>query len=88
MVLHNKVFVPKNCLENVFRNADKYITVVLEGKEDTVRGMANRPITQEEARQVQALLLHFGNELCPELDTKIKQGLQEGMFPDEASLGI
>ena len=83
-VLQNKIFVPKCCLENVFKAAEDFVTIQLEGKEDAARRF--QTITSEQSRQLQALLIHFGIELCPDLDGKLKQGFQEGIWPDEASL--
>lgn len=44
-----------------------------------------RPITAEQARQLQGLLAHFGPDLCPELNVRLKQAFKDGIFPDEAS---
>jgi hypothetical protein len=88
-VVTMKIFVPKKCLQSIFRQANDMVAVLIEGQDDLVdpkTGKRVRPITAEEARQLQALLYHYGADLSTELGARLKQALQEGLLPDEASM--
>lgn len=89
IIVAMKIYVPKKCLQAIFTQANDMIAVVTEQQDDLVdpkTGKRVRPVTMEEGRQLQALLLHYGSDLCPELSTRLKNALREGLLPDEASL--
>jgi hypothetical protein len=65
------------------------MAVLIEGQDELVDPKTKkrvRPITSEEARQLQALLNHYGAELSMELNARLKQIFAEGLLPDEASM--
>lgn len=84
-----KIYVPKKCLLTMFSQANTMIEIVTDPTKDVpidpVTGKRLRPITAEEARQLQALLYHYGTDLSAELGTRLKNAFREGLFPDEAS---
>lgn len=89
IVVSLKIYVPKKPLQSMFAQADAMIRVVTERVDDLVdpkTGKRVRPITVEEGRQLQALLLHYGSDLCPELGDRLRNAFREGLLPDEASL--
>jgi hypothetical protein len=73
----------------MFSQANTMIEIVTDPTKDVpidpVTGKRLRPITSEEARQLQALLYHYGTDLSAELGTRLKEAFKEGLFPDEAS---
>jgi hypothetical protein len=87
VVVQAKIYVPKKCLQNMFGQANTMIGDTMDGKELlTKRGKSRRPITAEEGRQLQAMLYHYGAEVCPELDARLKQAFRDGVLPDESSV--
>jgi hypothetical protein len=87
VVVQTKIFTPKKCLQGMFEQANVMIGTMLEGKElTTKRGTTRRPITAEEGRQLQGMLYHYGPEVCPELDSRLKQAFKAGVLPDESSV--
>lgn len=89
VIVTMKIYVPKKCLQSVFRQANDMISVVTEGKDDLVdpkTGKRVRAITAEEGRQLQALLYHYGSDLSAELSNRLKEAFREGLLPDEASV--
>lgn len=84
-----RIYVPKKSLQSLFLQAHQMVLVVVEQKDDLIdpeTGKQVRPITMEQGRQLHALLLHYGSDLCPELQTLLKECFKEGLLPDEASL--
>merc|ERR1711916_271079 len=66
VIVQVKIFVPKKCLVNLFEQANTMIGDAIDGKEvKTKRGNTRRPITTEEGRQLQAMLYHYGPDVCP-----------------------
>lgn len=89
VIVTMKIYVPKKCLQGIFRQANDMVSVVTEGKDDLVdpkTGKRVRPITAEEGRQLQALLYHYGSDLSAELSTRLKDAFREGLLPDESSV--
>lgn len=89
VVVTVKIYVPKKCLQSIFNQANDMVGVLIEGKDELVDPKTKkrvRPITAEEARQLQALLHHYGAELSSELNGRLKQAFAEGLLPDEASM--
>lgn len=89
IIVNLRIYVPKKSLQSVFSQAHDMVLVVVEQQDDLVdtkTGKHVRPITMEEGRQLQALLLHYGSELSPELLALLKKCFQDGLLPDEASL--
>lgn len=123
-----KIYVPKKCLQNIFKFATDIVNEVAKSLSDTdsteeevevflteinvdgtneeekvgdtVKQMMPKkseeeqkdnkppppPISNEQARHLHALLSHYGADIAPELNARLKLGFQEGTFPDEASL--
>ncbi|KPI83240.1 putative mitochondrial RNA binding complex 1 subunit [Leptomonas seymouri] len=84
-----RIYVPKKSLQSLFHQAHQMVQVVVEQKDDLIdpnTGKRVRPITMEQGRQLHALLLHYGSDLCPELQTLLKECFKDGLLPDEASL--
>lgn len=88
IVVTSRIYVPKKCLQNLFVQACDIITQVMEGKElvNKNTGQPQRPVTNEEARQLQGMLNHYGVDLCADLSQKLKTSFKDGIFPDEASV--
>lgn len=89
IIVNVKIYVPKKCLQSLFTHADQMITVVTEHRDDLIdpqTGKHVRPVTMEEGRQLQALLLHYGADMCPDLSARLKTAFRDGLLPDEASL--
>lgn len=89
IVVTLKIYVPRKCLESIFKQANDMMAVLVEGKDELVdpkTGKRVRPITAEEARQLQALLNHYGSDLSAELSGRLKQAFADGLLPDEASM--
>lgn len=84
-----KIYVPKKALVAIFSQAKVKVDqmVACEGELiDPKTRKEIRPITIEEGRQLQALLYHYGSDLCPELAVSLKEAIREGNLPDEASI--
>lgn len=84
-----RIYVPKKSLQSIFQQAYHMVKVVVDQKDDLIdpeTGKHVRPITMEQGRQLHALLLHYGSDLSPELQTLLKECFKEGLLPDEASL--
>lgn len=89
IVVTLKIYVPKKALVSLFTQAKKMIDEVTGGEGmllDPTTHTEVRPVTMEEGRQLQALLYHYGSDLCPELSTTLKEAIREGKLPDEASV--
>ncbi|KAK7194379.1 mitochondrial RNA binding complex 1 subunit [Novymonas esmeraldas] len=89
IVVNLRIYVPKKALQSLFGQAHRMVTVVVEQEDNLIdpeTGKQVRPITMEQGRQLHALLLHYGAELCPELQGLLKRCFKEGLLPDEASL--
>lgn len=87
VLVQSKIYVPKKCLTNIFGAANDMIGDAIEGKERlNKKGDPTRPITQEEGRQLQAMLYHYGVEISPELSARLKQAFRDGVLPDESSV--
>lgn len=85
-----KIYVPKKALVSLFSQAKEMLDIVTNSSDSALtlgstEGEA-RPVTMEEGRQLQALLYHYGSDLCPELTTALKEAIREGLLPDEASV--
>lgn len=88
-IVNLKIYIPKKSLQTMFATADAMIQVVVEHRDELVdpaTGKQIRPVTMEEGRQLQALLLHYGTELAPDLAGRLASALRDGVLPDEASL--
>lgn len=91
IVVTLKIYVPKKSLTVVFGQADAMLRTTLEPPpqdpaDPGAAGRRARATTMEEGRQLQALLLHYGADLCPELGARLKAAFREGLLPDEASV--
>eukprot|EP00758_Cryptobia_borreli_P008017 Tbor_TRINITY_DN5351_c3_g2::TRINITY_DN5351_c3_g2_i1::g.3838::m.3838 len=90
VIVTMKIYVPKKCLQSIFSQANNMIAVVTDTTQeeqiDPKTGKRVRPITAEEARQLQALLYHYGSDLSAELGERLKNAFKEGLLPDEASV--
>ncbi|KPA86863.1 putative mitochondrial mitochondrial RNA binding complex 1 subunit [Leptomonas pyrrhocoris] len=89
IVVTLRIYVPKKSLQSLFLQAHQMVVVVVEQKDDLIdpaTGKHVRPITMEQGRQLHALLLHYGSDLCPELQALLKECFKDGLLPDEASL--
>ncbi|CUG93088.1 Hypothetical protein, putative [Bodo saltans] len=89
VVVTMKIYVPRKCLEGIFQQANDMMGVLIEGKDELVDPKTKkrvRPITAEEARQLQALLNHYGTDLSAELSARLKQAFADGLLPDEESM--
>ncbi|CCW65153.1 unnamed protein product [Phytomonas sp. EM1] len=89
IIVNLRIYIPKKPLQSAFTQAEAMLHVVLEQQDDLIdpkTGKRVRPITAEEGRQLQALLLHYGSDLSPKLSSRLKTAFQEGLLPDEASL--
>lgn len=82
-----RIFVPKKCLQSIFAQANDMIGLAIDGKPMlNAKGDPIKPITNEQGRQLQAMLMHYGSDLCPDLHTRLRQAFKDGILPDEASL--
>lgn len=84
-----KIYVPKKALVSIFTQTKKMIDDATACEGDALMNTESsdiQPITIEEGRQLQALLYHYGSELCPELSATLKEAIREGKLPDEASI--
>lgn len=89
VIVTMRIYVPKKCLQVIFTQANDMVGVLIDGKDELVDPKTQkrvRPVTAEEARQLQALLYHYGTELSGELNARLKQAFAEGLLPDEASM--
>ena len=89
IIVQLKIYVPKRCMTHVFEQAEKMLDKMIEaghGGINSKTGHQARMITAEEARQLQALLMHYGSDIAPQLNLRVKQALKDGIFPDEASV--
>ncbi|CCW70158.1 unnamed protein product [Phytomonas sp. Hart1] len=89
IIVNLRIYIPKKPLQSAFTQADAMLQVAIEHQDDLVdpkTGKHVRPITVEQGRQLQALLLHYGSDLSPELSSRLKTAFEEGLLPDEASL--
>lgn len=87
VVVTIRVYVPRKCLQNLFSQANEMIGMAMEGKQQlNFHGQPRRPITAEEGRQLQATLYHYGQDLSPELSSRLRQAFKDGLLPDEASI--
>jgi hypothetical protein len=89
VVVTMKIYVPRKCLEGIFQQSNDMMGVLIEGKDELVDPKTKkrvRPITAEEARQLQSLLNHYGTDLSAELSARLKQAFADGLLPDEASM--
>lgn len=84
-----KIYVPKKALMAIFSQAKVMIDTMVACEGELIDPKTRkeiRPITIEEGRQLQALLYHYGTDLCPELSAALKEAIREGKLPDEASV--
>ncbi len=84
-----KIFVPRRCMQHLFNQANEIVTKMIgegQGLTNAKTGKTSRILTAEEARQLMVFLQHYGADLNADLNTKLKQALKDGIFPDEASL--
>lgn len=84
-----KIYVPKKALVAIFSQAKTMIDTVVACEGELIDPQTRkeiRPVTIEEGRQLQALLYHYGSDLCPELSVALKEAIREGKLPDEASV--
>ncbi|CAJ1028099.1 mitochondrial RNA binding complex 1 subunit, putative [Leishmania guyanensis] len=89
IVVNLRIYVPKKSLQSLFTRALGMVKVAVEQEDDLIdplTGKRVRPITMEQGRQLHALLLHYGPDLCPDLQALLKQCFKDGLLPDEASL--
>lgn len=86
VVVTLKIYVPKKALVSIFTQCKRMIDTITGCEGELEDETVSNPITMEEGRQLQALLYHYGSELCPELSVALKAAIRDGVLPDEASI--